>query len=145
MIWSRELVKQGTRRAAYVFATTVAGFIMNPQHALAAQVQAYIMFDVAASSNASAVVEKLRSTSLGNCLQLIVGSHARTVVLHLACDEDDRVDTRFLSQAFDRAISCRGCCSRHHRFRQVTIKRAAPRVGAELLSGLSCVASVDQG
>jgi len=99
MIWSRELVKQGTRRAAYVVATTVAGFITNPQHALAAQVQAYIMFDVAASSNAGAVVENLRSTSLGNCLQLIVGSHARTVVLHLACDEDDRADTRFLSQA----------------------------------------------
>ncbi|MFL5166278.1 MAG: hypothetical protein ACJ8D8_08740 [Microvirga sp.] len=99
MIWSRELVKQGTRRAAYVLAATVAGVLANPQQALAAVVQAYIMFDVAPSSNVSAVVEKLRSTSLGNCLQLIVGSQARTVVLHLACDEDDRADTRFLSQA----------------------------------------------
>jgi hypothetical protein len=99
MIWSRELVKQGTRRAAYVLAATVAGVLANPQQALAAVVQAYIMFDVAPSSNVSAVVEKLRSTSLGNCLQLIVGSQARTVVLHLACDEDDRADTRFLGQS----------------------------------------------
>ena len=58
-----------------------------------------MIVDVAAASNASTAAEKLRSTSLGNCLQLIVGSQARTVVLHLACDEDDRADTRFLGQA----------------------------------------------
>src|SRR4051812_31623266 len=40
-----------------------------------------------------------RHASLGNCLQLIAGSHARAVFLHLACDEDDRADTRFVSQA----------------------------------------------
>jgi hypothetical protein len=118
MIWSRELVKQGTRRAAYVVATTVAGFITNPQHALAAQVQAYIMFDVAASSNAGGVVEKLRSTSLGNCLQLIVGSHARTVVLHLACDEDDRAGHEISESGVDRAVPCRWRCSGHHCFGQ---------------------------
>ena len=99
MIWLRELVKQGTRKVPYVLAATVAGFVANAQPALAAQVQAYVIVDVAAASNASAAAEKLRSTSLGNCLQLILGSHGRTVVLHLACDEDDRADTRFLSQA----------------------------------------------
>jgi hypothetical protein len=99
MIWLRELVKQGTLKVRYVLAATAAGFLANAQPALAAQVQAYVIVDVAAGSNASAAGEKLRSTSLGNCLQLILGSHARTVVLHLACDEDDRADTRFLSQA----------------------------------------------
>jgi hypothetical protein len=98
MIWSRERVIQGTRRAAYVLALTTVYFVAHSQPALAAQVQAYMLFDVAAS-DASAVAEKLRGTSLGNCLQLIVGSHARVVVVHLACDEDDRADTRFLSQA----------------------------------------------
>jgi len=82
-----------------VLAATAVGFVANAQPALAAQVQAYVIVDVAAASTASAAAEKLRSTSLGNCLQLILGSHARTVVLHLACDEDDRADTRFLSQA----------------------------------------------
>ena len=43
MISVRELVKQGTRRAAYVLAATVAGVLANPQQALAAVVQAYIM------------------------------------------------------------------------------------------------------
>jgi hypothetical protein len=99
MIWSRERVIQGTRRAAYVLAVTTVCFVARSQPALAAQVQAYMLFDVAASSDASAVAEKLRGTSLGNCLQLIVGSHARVLVVHLACDEDDRADTRFLSQA----------------------------------------------
>ena len=69
------------------------------QQALAAVFQAYVIVDVAAASNASATAEKLRSTSLGNCLTLIVGSQARTVVLHLACDEGDGADTKFLSQA----------------------------------------------
>jgi hypothetical protein len=99
MIWLRELVKQGTRKVRYVLAATAVGFVANSQPALAARVQAYVIVDVAAASNASAAAEKFRSTSLGNCLQLIIGSHARTVILHLACDEDDRADTRFLSQA----------------------------------------------
>jgi hypothetical protein len=99
MSWFRELVKERTRKVRYVLAATAAGFVANAQPALAAQVEAYVIVDVAAASNASAAAEKLRSTSLGNCLQLILGSHARTVVLHLACDEDDRADTRFLSQA----------------------------------------------
>jgi hypothetical protein len=99
MIWSRGDVTQGSRKAACALAATIVWFVADSRPALAAQVQAYIMFDVAAPSNASAVSEKLRSTSLGNCLQLIVGSHARTVVVHLACDEDDRADTRFLNQA----------------------------------------------
>ena len=97
MSWFRELVKERTRKVRYVLAATAAGFVANAQPALAAQVQAYVIVDVAAASNASAAAEKLRSTSLGNCLQLILGSHARTVVLHLACDEDDRADTRFLT------------------------------------------------
>jgi hypothetical protein len=71
-----------------------------PQQALAAQVQAYVIFEVAASSDVSAASEKLRSTSLGNCLQLIIGRHARDVFVHIACDErGGRGDTSYLSQA----------------------------------------------
>jgi len=99
MVRSREHTIRSRRKGAYVIAAAAPCLLLVSQPALAAQVQAYIMFDVAASSNVSAVAETLRSTSLGNCLQLIVGSQARTVVVHLACDEDDRADTRFLSQA----------------------------------------------
>ena len=106
MIWSRERVIQGTRKAAYALAATTVCFVALSQPALATQVQASMLFDVAASSDASAVAEKC-GTSLGNCLQLIVGSHARVLarvlaIVHLACDEDDRTDTRVLSQAVCR-------------------------------------------
>ena len=104
------------------------------------------MFDVAPSSNVSAVVEKLRSTSLGNCLQLIVGSQARTVVLHLACDEDDRADTRFLGQALIELSRVEGVArATIVRSGAVTIERQLHALDAELLSGFCCVASVDQG
>src|SRR3954453_2804176 len=99
MSWFRELVKERTRKVRYVLAATAAGFLANAQPALAAQVQAYLIVDVAAASNASSAAEKLRSTSLGNCLQLILGSPAGTVGLRPACGEHDRADTRFLSQA----------------------------------------------
>ena len=72
-----------------------------PQQVLAAQVQAYVIFEIVASADVSAAAEKLRSTSLGNCLQLIIGRHARDVFVHIACDErGDRGDTSFLNRAF---------------------------------------------
>ena len=49
MIWSRERVIQGTRRAAYVLAVTTVCFVARSLVALAAQVQAYMLFDAAAS------------------------------------------------------------------------------------------------
>jgi hypothetical protein len=66
--------------------------------ALAAQVQAYVLFELSASSSVSATTEKLRSTSLSNCLQLIIGGHAREVFVHVACDERG-TDTSYLGQA----------------------------------------------
>jgi hypothetical protein len=68
-----------------------------PQQALAATVQAYIVFETTASSDEGAAAEKLRSTSLANCLQLVVGSHARVVLVHIACDE--RGEPSYLNQA----------------------------------------------
>lgn len=89
------------RRAASLAAVAAACGGAIPQQALAAEVQAYVFFEIAASSEANAAADKLRSTSLGNCLQLIVGRHARDVFVHIACDErGDRGDTRFLNQAF---------------------------------------------
>jgi hypothetical protein len=49
--------------------------------------QAYVVFEIAASSDVSAATDKLRSTSLGNCLQLIIGAHLRDVFVHIACDQ----------------------------------------------------------
>ena len=69
-----------------------------PQKAFAGQVEAYVLFQIAASSNAGAAADKLRSTSLANCLQLVVGHHARDVFVHIACDEQS--NTNYLSQAF---------------------------------------------
>jgi hypothetical protein len=56
-----------------------------PQQTLAAQVQTYVIFEVAASSDQNAVAEKMRTTSLGNCLQLVVEQHARDVFVHITC------------------------------------------------------------
>jgi hypothetical protein len=102
MKWSgRTHACRSARRAASLLAVAAACCGAIPQQALAAQVQAYVIFEIAASSDASAAVEKLRSTSLGNCLQLIIGGHARDIFVHIACDErGDRGDTSFLNQAF---------------------------------------------
>jgi hypothetical protein len=81
-----------------VFLLATACFGAIAQQAFAAQVQAYAIFEFAPSANVSAAVEKLRSTSLGNCLQLVIGTNARDVFLHLACDERG-VDTSYLNQA----------------------------------------------
>jgi hypothetical protein len=98
MIRSRGTCPRPKRKIAYVLAASAACLVTFSQQALAAVFQAYVIVDVAPASNASATAEKLRSTSLGNCLKLILGSDARTVVLHLACDESG-ADTKFLSQA----------------------------------------------
>jgi hypothetical protein len=94
------LAWRSARRAASLLAVAVCcGAI--PQQAFAAQVQAYVVFEIAASSDVSAAAEKLRSTSLSNCLQLVVGRHAQDVFVHIACDErEDRRDASYLNQAF---------------------------------------------
>ena len=87
------------RRSACMLVVAAACSAAVPQQALAAQVQAYVLFEIAASANTNAAAEKLRGTSLSNCLQLIIGQRARDVIVHIACDErgDDR---RYLNEAF---------------------------------------------
>jgi hypothetical protein len=52
------------------------------------QVEAYVIFEIDAGSDKAATIEKLRSTSLQNCLQLIVGDHFRDAFVHIAGTED---------------------------------------------------------
>ena len=87
------------RTGASLFAVAATCAAIFPQPALAAQVQTYVIFETAASSDQNAVAEKLRSTSLGNCLQLVVGQHAGDVVVHIACDESGQ-DSNYLEKAF---------------------------------------------
>jgi len=58
--------------------------------------QAYAVFEIGASADDDATVDKLRSTSLTMCKQLIIGRHARDVFVHIACDGDPS----YLDQAF---------------------------------------------
>jgi len=90
---------RGARTSACVLAVATACSAAFPQQSLAAQVQTYVIFEVAASSDPNAVAEKLRSTSLGNCLQLVVGQQARDVFVHIACDESGP-DSKYLEKAF---------------------------------------------
>jgi hypothetical protein len=97
----RSYARQSARSAASVLTVVAACCGATPQQAVAAQVQAYVIFEIADPSNMSAAVEKLRGTSLSNCLQLIIGSHGLDVLVHIACDERrDRGDTSYLNQAF---------------------------------------------
>lgn len=73
-----------------------------PRAAFAAQLQAYAIFEIAPSSDDNAVAEKLRSTSLRNCLQLLVGRQARDVFVHIACDDRD------LNEAFSELSRVNG-------------------------------------
>jgi hypothetical protein len=70
----------------------------SPQQTIAAQVQAYVIFETGATSNAETVADKLRSTSLNNCLLIIVGRRARDVLVHVACDE--QANSNYLGRAF---------------------------------------------
>src|SRR5262249_18568565 len=88
----------------YAFALAAACFSVVPQQAVAAQVQAYAIFEVAPSANVNAAVEKLRGTSLSNCLQLVIGAQARDVILNFRW-EGRSTDTSYLNQvrvAFER-------------------------------------------
>jgi hypothetical protein len=93
MIWHH-----GLHGSQYALALAATCFSSIPQQVLAAQVQAYAIFEVASSANVNATVEKLRGTSLGNCLHLVIGTQARDVILHIACDERS-TDTSYLNQA----------------------------------------------
>ena len=85
---------ENARRAAPLIVVLTCCAI--PQVALAAQVEAYGIFEIVPASDGNAVADKLRSTSLRNCLQLVVGHHARDIIVHIACDDRDRN----LSEAF---------------------------------------------
>jgi hypothetical protein len=94
---------RSARRGAYLLAVATVCSGAFPHQTLAAQVQAYVVFEIGASSDQNAAAEKLRSTSLGNCKQVIIGRHARDVFVHIACDErGGPEDTSHLNQAFLR-------------------------------------------
>jgi hypothetical protein len=101
MKWSvRAHAWRSMRRTASLLAVAAVCYGAMPQQAFAAMVQAYILFEIAAPSDVSAAAEKLRSTSLANCKQLILGHPARDVVVHIACDE--RGDPSYLNQAMQK-------------------------------------------
>ena len=65
-----------------IFAAAAAA----PCQAFAKSVVAYLLFEITGSDTA----EKLKSTSLSNCKQLLVGSaEANELIFHLLCDERD--------------------------------------------------------
>ena len=99
MTWSSWIAAwQRAQRGACWLTVAAICVVAFPQNTFAGQVQAYVLFQIAASSDAGAAADKLRSTSLGNCLQLVIGHHARDVFVHIACDEQS--NTNYLSQAF---------------------------------------------
>jgi hypothetical protein len=89
MKWFAQACACGNARRAAPLVVVVACCWAIPQVALAAQVQAYVIFEIVPSSDENAAAEKLKSASLRNCLQLVVGRHARDVFVHIACDERD--------------------------------------------------------
>lgn len=78
---------RGAGRTASLLAVAAACCGAMPQQALAAEVRAYIIFEIADSSDASAATQKLRSTSLVDCKQLIVGQLLKDVFVQIACAE----------------------------------------------------------
>jgi hypothetical protein len=93
-----KISRHARRYAAAIFAT---GTLAGSHVASAEQAQAYLLFEIAVASDPSGTAERLRSTSLGNCLQVVIGSFARDVIVHLACDErgGGQVGTSYLNQA----------------------------------------------
>ena len=89
---------RSTRTGAYVLAIAAAGSAAFPQQTLAAVVENYVIFEIAASADSKAVADNLRM-SLGNCLQLVVGQHGRDVFVHIACDEGGQ-DSKYFEKAF---------------------------------------------
>jgi hypothetical protein len=89
---------RSVRNGAYLLVVVAAWSAAFPQQARAAQLQTYAIFEIAASADGGAVADKLRSTSLGNCLQLVIGTHARDVFVHIACDETTQ-DSKYLEKA----------------------------------------------
>jgi hypothetical protein len=101
MKWSDRGCVWGNAQRTVSLLAVIACCGAIPQLALADQVQAYVIFEIAPSTDESVAAEKLRSASLGNCLQLLVGRHGRDVFVHIACDERGTLgDRSFLNQAF---------------------------------------------
>ena len=103
--WIVEAWRRARRGACFlVIAATCA--IAFPQKTLAAQVQAYAIFEIGASSDTDKTADGLRGTSLSNCLQIIVGRVARDVLVHIACDEQS--NTNYLGGAFVKLSGVEG-------------------------------------
>ena len=95
---------QYARRCAGLLAIAAISAAAFPQTTFAAQVHAYAIFE--AGANADKIAEKLRSTSLNNCLLIIVGNRARDVIVHIACDEE--ANTHYLGRAFGQLAGIDG-------------------------------------
>ena len=57
------------------------------------QIEAYVIFEIDAGADKAATIDKLRSTSLQNCLQLIVGDRFQDVFVHISGSGDADVYT----------------------------------------------------
>jgi len=90
--------RRSARTGACLLAVAAAGSAAFPQQTLAAVVENYVIFEIAASADSKAVADNLRM-SLGNCLQIVVGQHARDVFVHIACDEGGQ-DSKYFEKAF---------------------------------------------
>ena len=70
------------------------------------QVEAYVIFERDAAADKAATKEKLRSTSLRMCKQLIVGDHDQDVFVHLNCTENG--DSKNLNAAVTELSKVKG-------------------------------------
>jgi hypothetical protein len=70
------------------------------------QVEAYVIFERDAAADKAATKEKLRSTSLQMCKQLIVGDHDQDVFVHLNCTENG--DSKNLNAAVTELSKVKG-------------------------------------
>ena len=69
------------------------------------QVEVYVIFGIDAGADKAATIEKLRSTSLQNCLQLIVGDHFNDVFVHIAGSGDADVYTAVAQLSAVKGVS----------------------------------------
>lgn len=88
-----------------MLAASVAVVATAPSQAAAKSVVAYLLFDIAGPD----VAEGLRSTSLGNCLQQLVGRNLDEQIVQLRCDEHDKgSNVSYLSEAVMRLAQVEG-------------------------------------
>jgi hypothetical protein len=69
------------------------------------QIEAYVIFEIDAGADKPATIDKLRSTSLQNCLQLIVGDHFKDVFVHISGSGDADVYTAVAELSAVKGVS----------------------------------------